>query len=127
MGGTIETFGNNSAADALYAIKKMVYDQKVFTHAQLLEMIHSNFDGFEREHKMLKDLPKFGNDHDEADDMVIWVDKILGDSSQSQNENTPLDHFLVVNINNGDSVLHGKKTAASADGRKAGEPFSNSI
>ncbi len=125
MGGTIETFGNNSAADSLVAIKKMIYDHKVFTHAQLLDMIRNNFAGFEKEHKMLKDLPKFGNDLDEADDMVVWIGKILGESSQSQKENTLLDHFLVVNINNGDSVLHGKKTAASADGRKAGEPLSN--
>ena len=125
LGGTIETFGNNSAADALYAIKKTVYDRKIFTPARLLEILHADFKGFEKERKILKDLPKFGNDIDEVDDMVVWVDEVLGRSAAAQHEYTGLDHFLVVNINNGDSVLHGKRTAASADGRRAGEPLSN--
>ncbi len=125
LGGTIETFGNNSAADVLYAIKTMVYDKKVFSHASLLEMIGKDFDGFEKERRMLKSLPKFGNDLDEVDEQVVWINHILYTAAKLQAEFTLLDTFLVVNINNGDSVLHGKKTAASADGRKAGEPLSN--
>jgi pyruvate-formate lyase len=125
LGGTIETFGNNSAADALSAIKTVVYDNKEVTHARLLEMIANDFEGFENERRKLISLPKFGNDMDQADDQVVWINRILYSAAKLQTECTLLDTFLVVNINNGDSVLHGKKTAASADGRKAGEPLSN--
>ena len=36
-----------------------------------------------------------------------------------------LDSFMIVLINNGDSILFGKTTSATPDGRKAGKPISN--
>jgi pyruvate-formate lyase len=36
-----------------------------------------------------------------------------------------LDYYLIVNINNYANVSFGKVTAASADGRRAGEPLAN--
>lgn len=125
LGGTIETFGNNSAADALFAIKKLVYDDKTLSKSQLLKILNANFEGFAKERQAMLALPKFGNDNQEVDEMSVWLNSILCQAAMTQKNYTTLDTFLVVLINNGDSVLHGKKTAASADGRLSGAPLSN--
>jgi len=123
--GTVECFGNNSAADSLYAIKKLVFDNKLITAEKLTECLDKNFEDCEKEWKMMKSIPKFGNDFTEADEMSLWVNETVCKAAIRQKNYTTLYSFLVVNINNGDSVLHGKTTGASADGRKKGEPLSN--
>lgn len=125
LGGTLESFGNNSAADALLAIKRMVYDQKQMTPEQLMAALDADFSGYERERRLLRSVPKFGNDDPEADAMSLWVNRIVCEAAKHAGRRAGLDSFLVVLVNNGDSVLFGKTTAASADGRKSGEPLSN--
>jgi pyruvate-formate lyase len=125
LGGTLESFGNNSAADSLLAIKKVVYEKKLLTAEQLLECLACDFRGHERERRMLASVGKFGNDDEEADGMAVWLNTMVCRAARSQADRVGLHTFMVVLINNGDSVLFGKTTAASADGRRAGEPLSN--
>jgi pyruvate-formate lyase len=125
LGGTLESFGNNSAADALFAIKRMVYDEKRMTPDRLLSALDTDFEGFERERRILLGVPKFGNDDPDADAMSLWVNRVVCGAAKEAGRRAGLDSFLVVLVNNGDSVLFGKTTAASADGRKRGEPLSN--
>ncbi len=125
LGGTVETFGNNTAADALVAIKKLVYDQKLLTAKELLEIIGQNFEGFDKERRMMVNQVKYGNDNMEADNMALWLNTMVCNQARRQGEKYNFNPFSVVLINNGDSVLHGKCSAASPDGRKRGEPLSN--
>lgn len=125
LGGTLETFGNNSCADALLAIKTAIYDERTLTAQSLMDCLQRNFAGYERERRYLAGLPKFGNDDADADAMSLWVNQLAGGLAQRQTTRTSLDSFNIVLVNNGDSVLLGKATAASADGRQAGEPLSN--
>jgi pyruvate-formate lyase len=125
LGGTLESFGNNSTSDALLAIKRIVYDEKRMTPGQLIAALDADFAGYERERRMLLNVPKFGNDDPEADAMSLWVNSIVCDAAKEAGRRVGLDSFLVVLVNNGDSVMFGKATAASADGRRSGEPLSN--
>jgi pyruvate-formate lyase len=59
-------------ADALAAIKKLVFDDKVITMAQMIAATKANWVGYEDILKMCLDAPKFGN----AD---MYVDSILND------------------------------------------------
>jgi len=125
LGGTLESFGNNSASDALLAIQRVVYDEKRITPGRLLEALDADFKGFEQEKRMLLRVPKFGNDDAEADAMSLWVNRIVCEAAGEAGRRAGLDSFLQVLVNNGDSVLFGKTTAASADGRRSGMPLSN--
>jgi pyruvate-formate lyase len=125
LGGTLESFGNNSAADSLLAIRQVVYEKKLLTMEQLLDCLRSDFEGHERERQLLRSVAKFGNDDAEADGMSTWLNTVVCQATRRQAQRVGLDTFMVVLINNGDSVLFGKTTAASADGRGAGEPLSN--
>jgi pyruvate-formate lyase len=125
LGGTLESFGNNTASDALYAIKTLVYDKKVILLDTLKEALFCNFEGHEKLRQMLLQLPKYGNDHGASDEMSVWVNELVCKSARQQKHNTELHSFSVVLVNNGDNVTLGKGTGASADGRKKGEPLSN--
>jgi len=125
LGGTLESFGNNTAGDALYAIKTMVYNKKLFSLETIKEALFSNFTGYEKLKQMLLRVPKYGNDNDDADEMSIWVNKVVCESAHRQKYFTGLHSFSVVLVNNGDNVTLGKGTGASADGRLKGESLSN--
>jgi len=125
LGGTLESFGNNSAADSLLAIRHAVYEERWLAPDELVAGLDADFAGRERERRRLAALPKFGNDHDEADAMASWVNTVVCEAAKRQAARVGLASFLVVLVNNGDSVLFGKRTGASADGRRSGEPVSN--
>ncbi len=125
LGGTIETYGNTNTADSLTAIKSFVYDKKLMSQQELLDMLDADFRGYEREQRILADCPKYGNDDDEADSMAIEVHNHVCNFVRSQGERVGLHSYLVVVINNHANTILGRWTAASADGRKCGEPMAN--
>ena len=127
VGASTEVFGIINAGDALAAIKKLVFDEKQFSLQELRAALGANFEGHEHIWRVLKAVPKYGNDNEETDAMVARVHEHIC----NQVRNTHLDpasglhSFLVVNINNSHNVIFGRYTAASADGRRAGEPLAN--
>ncbi len=125
MGGTFETYGNINTANSLTAIKKLVFDEKVIAPDTLLDMLKKNFEGYEREHKLLLDAPKYGNDDAEADEMAIRVHEHICLTTKKQAERVGLDSYLVVVINNSANSTLGRFVMASADGRMAGEHMAN--
>lgn len=61
-------------ADSLAAIKTLVFEQGVITRDQLMNALASNFEGEEAQwvrRKLINDAPKYGNDNDEADLLVV--------------------------------------------------------
>ncbi|MBE0652733.1 MAG: pyruvate formate-lyase, partial [Bacteroidales bacterium] len=125
LGGTMETYGNTVAADSLYAIKKAVYDEGQFSLVQLAKMLSVNFEGFEKERKLLMDLPKYGNDHDGVDTLYCNLHDHVCNYTRSLAQKNDLHHYLVVIINNDANTDLGFHTGASADGRKAGKSLNN--
>lgn len=125
LGGTLETYGNTNTADSLTAIKDLVYDRKLLTPEELLAALDANFEGYARVRRMLQQAPKYGNDDDRADAMLVRVHEHVCTVTQAQRERTPLHSYLVVVINNAANTLLGHWTAASADGRLATTPMNN--
>lgn len=124
-GSVIESFALVNTGDSLNTIKQLVYDMKLFPLKDLVDMLDNNFEDHLKEHKMISSIPKYGNDDDKADEMVMMVTNHLADYCHSQAENIGLDYFLIVNINNWFNVELAKNTGASADGRYDGDPFAN--
>ena len=119
LGGTLETYGNTNTADSLLAIRILVYEQKAFSLAQLLQMLRADFTGYELERRMLLECPKYGNDDDRADGMLQEVHNHVCHLTRKQAFLTGLDSYLVVVINNDANTVMGTFTGASPDGRKA--------
>ena len=58
--------------DSLAAVKKLVYDEKKYTMAQLLEALNANWEGHEEMRlDFVKNAPKWGNDDDYVDDIMV--------------------------------------------------------
>jgi pyruvate-formate lyase len=119
-GGIVETFGLTNVTDSLYAIKHLVYDRKVFTLQQIVDMLDANFAGFEKERAMLRDLPKFGNDHEEVDALYDRLNRAFCQSAHDCAGEAGLHFFLSCNLNPG-AEYYKRHTKASADGRLHGE------
>ena len=108
--------------DSLAAIKKVVFDDKKITMAQLCDALDANFEGFDDVRRLLKQAPKFGNDDD-------YVDLLLRDVLRE------MCHYIkqfktYKNARNSCSSItmtanipYGAILGATPDGRKAGEPL----
>lgn len=125
LGGSLESFGNVNAADSLTAIKKVVFEDKLISPERLIEALNNNFAGYEKEQKMLKDCPKYGNDDSYADGIMVELHNFLCNTIRDQRERTNLDWYLNVLINNKQNTILGRWVGASADGRKAGREMAN--
>ena len=125
LGGTIENYGNVNTADALTAIKAVVYDQKLVTAAELSHALATDFEGQERLRQMLLAQPKYGNDHPDADGMFTRLHRDVCGLIRRQAQPAGLDSYLAVIINNELNSVFGQGTGASADGRRAGQFMAN--
>ena len=125
--GVVETAGVAAAADALTAIKKLVFDEKKITKEQLAQALEANFVGHEKTRQMLLNLaPKFGNDNQQADAMACRVLNTFWDEIAKYRSIRGGQYTGACSLLRG-GVLYGMKMGAFADGRFAGEPLGNSI
>ncbi len=125
MNASSEILGMISAADSFTAIKKLVYDEKVFTLSELVTMLDKNFEGYEKEQKMLKNAPKYGNDNSCADEMAVKVYDQIAKSIIDKGSQTEINKYNMVSVNNSMSAEWGVYCLASACGRNSGEPMAN--
>ncbi len=127
LAGTLESYGQINVSDSLLGIKKAVYDEKWVTADELVEAMDNNYKGYEWLREKLKQVPKFGNDLDEADDMAKTIHDFTCRTTRAQASRVGLHSYLIVIINNLANTVLGEHTLASADGREEGQPLANAI
>ena len=117
--------GIPNLADSLIAIKKLVFEEARYTMKQVVDAMKNNYPDEAMRLDFLNKAPKFGNDIPEVDSLAAEImdyccerlehySKVFGQDFHAQ----PFT-FL-------DMILHGSNTAASPDGRRAGEPIAYS-
>ena len=113
--------GLATAADSMAAIRKYVYDEKTFTPAQMLDMLHADFKGYEREQNMLRyEGPKFGNDDDFVDSIAVQLLDWYADALEGK-KNDRGGGFRAGTASAMYYIWHSKEAPASPDGRSAHE------
>jgi formate C-acetyltransferase len=123
----IQGVGTGTITDSLSAIKKHVFDSKIFSADKLKEMLMANFEDFEIERNILwNKTTKYGNDEDYADDLMkkvfhSYLEKIDG------KKNFKGGYFRVNMLPTTCHVYFGSVMIASPDGRYAYEPVSEGI
>jgi len=118
-GGAMYNFGPGviwsglaTHADSMAAIKKLVYDDKKYTLAQLNEALKAEFKGYDQIKADCLNAPKYGNDDDYAD--LIVNDLINFTEREHRKFKTLYTPF-------------GQLLGASANGRDAWMPLSDGI
>jgi len=121
--------GVGNVADSLTAVKKLVFDDKAITVAELKKALTTNFDGVEMENlrqMLLNRAPKYGNDDDYAD--LIAHDGALVYCKEVEKYTNPRGGkfqpgLYPVSAN----VPLGTVVGATPDGRKAGTPLADGV
>ena len=118
-------------ADSLAAIKKLVFEEKKITPAQLWDAILDNFTSPENQRiqdMLINDAPKYGNDIDYVDELIIEAyDSYLDEIKKYPN--TRYQRGPIGGIRYGGTssisanVGQGMGTMATPNGRKAKEPL----
>lgn len=120
LGGTNETYGNINTSDALYAIKKLVYEDKKYSLEELNKAALANFEGYERIRKDLLNSDKYGNDLDRVDNLAVDLYEYVAKGIRDRGKRVGMDYYLIVISNNQLNTEWGRRTAASLDGRLKG-------
>lgn len=122
--------GIANLADSLAAMKKVVFEDKTVTPAELWEALQSNFEGEknERIRMMLQDAPKYGNDNDYVDQLVVDAYNVYIDEMKKYHNTRygrgPIGGVYYAGTSSiSANVPQGAGTLATPDGRKAGEPL----
>ncbi len=123
----IQIVGMGSITDCLASLKYNVYDNKIITMEQLLDVLKIDFEGFEEiRQKLISRTPKYGNDEDYADLITQQIFEIVYNAIDGR----PNTRGGVHRINLLPTTVHiyfGEVTGATPDGRKAFTPLSEGI
>lgn len=124
---SINPFGWGTAADAMAAVRYLVYEQKRVTLPELNEILQNNWAGQELLRRIvLKHAPKYGVDDPRADQLAEGLIRTVADHINNQ-PNGRGGCFRTGGFSIHLRYEYGKLTGASADGRLAGEPYSKNL
>ncbi len=136
-GGAIYDFisglqvGIANMADSLAAIKKLVYEEKKITQDQLMDALKKDFISPENQkiqRMLVNDAPKYGNDDDYVDQLVVDVYNAYIDEMKKY-PNTRYGRGPIGGIRYAGTssisanVGQGMETMATPDGRHAHQPL----
>ncbi len=120
--GQILAEGIADTGDSLYAVKKLVYDEKKYTMSQLLDALNANFTGHEQLHRDLKSCEKFGNDIEEVD--LITAKALNRFFAVLKRNNTYRGGVFTGGCSTYTRAAnYGRQTAALPNGKLRGEPL----
>jgi formate C-acetyltransferase len=123
----IQGVGVGTMTDAMTAIKYHVFDEKTLTMEALMGALQDNFAGHERVRQMLLNrTPKYGNDDDYADDVMVAIFEAYFDAVDGR-KNTKGGTYHVNLLPTTCHVYFGSVIGATPDGRKAEMPLSEGI
>jgi len=118
--------GLANVADALAAVKHVIFDRGEATLAELEAALAADFEGYEELHRKLRAAPRYGNDHELPDGLMKEVAEFIF-------REFPLyapwrgGRFLCSCIMFTTYAMEGAPIGATPDGRRSGDPVVDSI
>ena len=122
IGPTINVgIGTINVCDSVAAVKKLVYDEKKITMEELLAAMDANWEGEknQRIRQMCLDVPKYGNDNDETDELASRIYDRICDVGR-EIDSYRGTKFRVAGISITSHDPGGRLIGATPDGRYAG-------
>lgn len=112
-------------ANSMAAVKKLVYDERKYSMAELVDALKNNFAGYEQLRQDCINAPKYGND----DDFVDEIARDLIDFTEAEHKKkrmlyAPLSHGTLSISNN---TPQGTLIGALPSGRLSGTPLADGI
>ena len=122
---TIVLFGIQNPVNSLAAIKKLVFEDKRVTMAELLDALAVNFEGKDDLRQLLLAAPKWGNDDDYVDEIMKDVWRWTGEITAQHPAMWESGGYHIAKHGVSFNYYFGQVTGALPDGRKAWEPLAD--
>mgnify|MGYP003252401131 CR=1 FL=1 len=126
IGPVITGIGIAVVANSLAAIKKLVFEEKSVTMAEILDAINNNWEGYDELRARVQAAPKYGNDDDYVDDIAREIGNFFYQEVHKYKDING-NHFLSAFMGISNYLPTGKVLGATPDGRKATEPISEGV
>lgn len=124
---SVQGVGLADAGEALYALNRLVFEEKRFTLPQLVRILKGNFQGHEAlQAELVNRIPRYGNDHPAVDQMVQIVADIYSEAVTRHTNSRGgryICGFYSMTCHHG----LGRMTGALPNGRPAGFRLSNGL
>ncbi len=118
--------GISNAADALAAVKKLIFEENKLQKSELLDALNADFEGYSELQNTLLNCPKMGNNDDYVDNIA---NKLMEDFSGYLNCK-PNNRGGFWRAGTGSAMEYlwsAQKCPATADGRNAYQPYGSSF
>ncbi len=121
----IQGVGLVDVADSLYTIRKLVFEEQSITAAELLEALRDNYAhaGLLRQ-RILRKIPKYGNDENGPDAMAGWVAEVYC-SLVKEKPTVRGGHFRAGLFCLSSNTPLGRQVGALPSGRLSGTPLAD--
>jgi formate C-acetyltransferase len=123
---SVNVLGVPNVADSIYAIKELVFTKKQYTLKELADALNENWKGREVMRQHFLNVPKFGNDHDGADEMAVQVSEQVREVLESKQNNKGFNYRPSLFQYMGHTYA-GPMMGATPDGRLAKEPLAHGM
>ena len=117
--------GISNAADALAAVRRVVFDEKSVSADTLFAALDADFVGYDEVRRRLLDCPKMGNNDDYVDSIACEITGAFADTLNGR----PNGRGGIFRAGTGSAmayVFSARECPATADGRRSGEYYSSS-
>lgn len=126
IGPVFTGVGLSVTANSLAVMKKLVFEDKVTTMAEIIDALNNNWEGYEELRAKAQAVPKYGND----DDYVDSIAKKLADyfyHDVTSYKDIYGHHFVTAFMGISNYLPTGKVLGATPDGRKAKDPINEGV
>lgn len=114
--------GLGNLVNALFNIKRYVFEEKEYSLIDVKKMIFLNYEGYSEAVRVLKNSDKrYGQDDDEIMELSNEITKFV--TEITKDFRTPIGGKLKFGVSSPSYITDATQTLASFDGRKKGEPF----
>jgi len=125
---SVNVLGVPNVVDSMYALKFAVFDKKLYSLAEIKNACEKDWNGENQEimRQYLLNLPKFGNDIDDVDQMAVMISDQILDVMESKRciKGT---HFRPSLFQFQGHTVAGPYLGATPDGRKKEEPLAHGM
>lgn len=123
--------GLANTANSFEAVKKLVFEQGVVGQKELAKSLAENFAGLDGEQlrqRLLNAAPKYGNDNDDVDQLLVdaynsYIDELKNYKNPRYGRGPIGGTYYAGTSSISANVPFGAQTAATPDGRKAWTPL----
>ncbi|MHA1323685.1 MAG: pyruvate formate lyase family protein [Candidatus Helarchaeota archaeon] len=115
--------------DSLYVIKKLIFEERLVTFAELLQAIDHNFKGYNELYKQILKIKAqgilWGNGHEEVDSLARYITTLLFEETYKYKSYRG-GVFVPYMISMTTHTIDGRISIATPDGRLAATPYAAS-